>query len=218
MSFLPDPIAAFAVLALLGMLPFLAFVVTSFTKIVVVIGLARNALGVNQAPPSTVINGLAVILSVYIMAPVAVAAYGMAEPNISHDRPISFEVVTKVVVAAKEPFQNFLKQHVNRREQEFFVKSARSLWPKAQADAIKADDMMVLIPAFTVSELTAAFQIGLVIYLAFVVVDFVVAAVLLSLGMSMISPTTVSVPFKLMLFVGLDGWAKLIHGLVLTYR
>ncbi len=217
-GFLPDPLTAFAILALLGTLPFIAFVVTSFTKIVVVLGLCRQALGVQQMPPTTVLNGLAVILSAYIMAPVGNAAYSVALPYLSNGHQLSFDVVEHVGEGAKAPFTDFLKRHADPRERKFFVKTAQSLWPKAEADAVKDDDLMVLIPAFTVSELTAAFQIGLILYLAFVVVDFVVAAVLLSLGMSMISPTTVSIPFKLLLFVSLDGWGKLIHGLVLTYR
>ena len=96
--------------------------------------------------------------------------------------------------------------------------SATSVWPKARAQALRSDDLIVLVPSFTLSELTRAFQIGFVIYMVFVVVDLIVATILLALGMSMISPTTISLPFKLLLFVMLDGWARLIHGLVLSYR
>ena len=93
-----------------------------------------------------------------------------------------------------------------------------SIWPKERAATLQADDFMVLVPSFTLSELTRAFQIGFVIYLVFVVVDLIVATVLLALGMSMIAPTTISLPFKLLLFVILDGWSRLIHGLVLSYQ
>jgi type III secretion protein R len=98
------------------------------------------------------------------------------------------------------------------------VKSATRLWPAEQARDLREDDLMVLVPAFTVSELTAAFKIGFIIYLAFVIIDLVVANVLVALGMIMFSPTVVSVPLKLLLFVLIDGWAKLVHGLILTYR
>ena len=98
------------------------------------------------------------------------------------------------------------------------MQSAGKLWPEEQAKALQSDDLMVLVPAFTVSELTAAFKIGFIVYLAFVIIDLVVANVLVALGMMMFSPTVVAVPLKLLLFVLLDGWAKLIHGLILTYR
>jgi type III secretion protein R len=124
----------------------------------------------------------------------------------------------RIVSDAREPLRAFLSKHARPRERDFFVKSAQQLWPAEQAQALRSDDLMVLVPAFTVSELTAAFTIGFLLYLAFVVIDLVVANVLVALGMMMFSPTVVSVPLKLLLFVLLDGWSKLIHGLILTYR
>jgi type III secretion protein R len=126
--------------------------------------------------------------------------------------------IMAVFDAAKVPVKAFLVKHTQERERQFFLKSAASIWPQARAERLMADDFMVLVPSFTLSELTRAFQIGFVIYLVFVVVDLIVATVLLALGMSMISPTTISLPFKLLLFVMLDGWTRLIHGLVLSYR
>jgi type III secretion protein R len=119
--------------------------------------------------------------------------------------------------AGKEPLRKFLIQHSNDAERAFFLRSAQRLLPPASRNQISVDDFIVVVPAFTVSELTAAFQIGFLIYLPFLIIDLVVSNILLALGMMMMSPTTVSLPFKLLLFVLIDGWAKLVHGLVLTY-
>lgn len=216
-NLLPDPLSVFLVLASIGVLPFLALVVTSFTKIVVVLNLVRNALGVQQVPPTMVINALAMILSAYIMAPIGSKAVQAVRDQVGQKTP-TVEVIRTIGGAIEQPFVEFMTKHSNVRERKFFVKSAQALWPKEMADQLRENDLFVLIPAFTVTELMEAFQIGFVIYLAFIVVDFVVATVLLSLNMSMISPTVVSVPFKLLLFLALDGWPKLVHNLILTYR
>ncbi|QQP98917.1 hypothetical protein JHW38_15670 [Lysobacter enzymogenes] len=119
--------------------------------------------------------------------------------------------------AGKEPLRKFLIKHSSDAERAFFLRSAQRLLPPNARGDISVDDFIVVIPAFTVSELTAAFQIGFLIFLPFLIIDLVVSNILLSLGMMMLSPTTVSLPFKLLLFVLIGGWAKLVHGLVLTY-
>lgn len=348
----------------LALAPFVAVMVTSFTKIVVVLSLLRNALGLQQVPPNVVINGLAIVLSIYVMYPVILdttaavnglppvtqqvspaapgAPQGVAAPRTATPTPPATAVAaavspetaaaaraalpaqaaaapvspaaadaeaaeaqaqaaaastatrgplfanvqgtpgaaipgastpgaaasgatqanatqagstpldptstaarTRVVVpgnapplrdlsltgggkldlnrlmvmfdAGKEPLRKFLIQHSNGAERAFFLRSAQRLLPPASRNEIQAQDFIVVIPAFTVSELTAAFQIGFLIYLPFLIIDLVVSNILLALGMMMMSPTTVSLPFKLLLFVLIDGWAKLVHGLVLTY-
>jgi len=123
-----------------------------------------------------------------------------------------------IVDAGVPPIKAFLQKHTQERERNFFLKSATNIWPSGRAQNLQADDLTVLVPSFTLTELTKAFQIGFVVYIVFVIVDLLVANVLLALGMQMISPTTISVPFKLLLFVMLDGWAVLIHGLVLSYH
>jgi type III secretion protein R len=213
-----DPVVVIVTMGLLALAPFMAIMVTSFTKIVIVLGLVRNALGLQQVPPNLVLNGLAMVLSMYIMAPVASQISQVAEQHMSGGSELKSKVLFDIIAGAREPLRAFLGKHVQAREREFFVKSAAKIWPAEQAKSLQSDDLMVLVPAFTVSELTAAFKIGFVIYLAFVVIDLVVASVLVSLGMMMFSPTVVSIPLKLLLFVLLDGWAKLIHGLILTYR
>jgi type III secretion protein R len=126
--------------------------------------------------------------------------------------------MSSVAEAVKEPLKEFLNKNITEREKLFFLKSAKSIWPPERAAQLKEDDLIILVPSFTVSELTKAFQIGFVIYLAFVAVDLIIANILLAMGMSMISPTMISVPFKLLLFVVLDGWTQLIHSLVLSYK
>jgi len=311
----------------LALAPFVAVMVTSFTKIVVVLSLLRNALGLQQVPPNVVINGLAIVLSIYVMYPVildvnaAVQARLEGRPPpasvqrqidaraqqqaVREGRPINVrpaaeaptaapdaapaptspaaadalaaeaqaqgtpeavdpmfaavrggssndpradetdaqprglaETVTGggsggapaaasgsfdtnrmllMIDAGKEPLRTFLIQHSSDSERAFFLRSVQRMLPPERRDGLTPDDFIVIVPAFTVSELTAAFQIGFLIFLPFLIIDLVVANILLALGMMMLSPTTVSLPFKLLLFVLIDGWAKLVHGLVLTY-
>jgi type III secretion protein R len=208
-----------ALLAALGIAPFAALMVTSYTKLVVVFGLLRSALGIQQVPPNIVLNGIALILSVYIMAPVGMdIGDNLKQQNFSVGSQMNVQDVLQLFDAAAPPLKAFMMQHTQERERSFFVRSATSVWPAARAKNLQPDDLLVLVPSFTLSELMKAFQIGFVLYLVFVVVDLVVANVLLALGMQMIAPTTISVPFKLLLFVTLDGWSVLIHGLILSYR
>lgn len=213
----PDPVVIVLTLGLLALAPFLAIMVTSFAKIVIVLSLVRNALGLQQIPPNLVLSGLALVLSIYIMAPLVSQIMQAAERPLAGGQ-VQAKALLDVVGTAREPLRSFLSKHAQPREREFFVQSAAKLWPAEQAQSLKQDDLLVLVPAFTVSELTAAFKIGFVVYLAFVVIDLVVASVLVALGMIMFSPTVVSVPLKLLLFVLLNGWEKLIHGLILTYQ
>jgi type III secretory pathway component EscR len=325
----------------LALAPFVAVMVTSFTKIVVVLSLLRNALGLQQVPPNVVINGLAIVLSIYVMYPVILdthaainarmagqppppavqaqvearaqaraaraaakgpkapaqpapapqpgasaqqapaepppaspaaadalraeaqaraggtqmpgatptapkrgplfanvrngtetteaapqeqetpaqtaAAPPDAQPPLATDGRMDTARLFALIEAGKEPLRGFLIHHSRDAERAFFLRSAQRLLPAERRDELDVDDFIVIVPAFTVSELTAAFQIGFLIFLPFLIIDLVVANILLALGMMMLSPTTVSLPFKLLLFVLIDGWAKLVHGLVLTY-
>ena len=220
-----DPISLFLVLLAMSVLPFAAMVVSSYTKIVVVLGLLRNAMGVQQTPPNMVLNGIALILSVYIMAPVlleASDAMGLG-PAATTTAPgatpqTNAQLVLQAGDAIREPFRKFLDKHADEREKQFFLRSAGAIWPPETAAQLKKTDLLVLAPAFLLTELSAAFRIGFLLYLAFIVVDLVIANVLLAMGLSQVTPTNVAIPFKLLLFVMLDGWSKLVHGLVLTYR
>ena len=211
------PASALITVVLLALAPFVAVMVTSFTKLVVVLSLLRNAMGLQQVPPNVVMNGLALILSIYVMYPV-----GVQMQESLRDLPPTGKASTSQMLAAadaaKEPLREFLVKHSRPLERAFFLKTAqRSLKPE-QAEALTDRDFLVIVPAFTVSELTVAFEIGFLIFLPFLVIDLVISNILMAMGMQMLSPTTVSLPFKLLLFVLIDGWVKLTHGLVLTYQ
>ncbi len=210
-----DPYSLIVLLAGLSLAPFVVVMATSYVKLVVVFSLIRNALGIQQIPPNMVINGLAVILSVYIMAPVGFQMYDalQASPLDKVDIPN----LQRAAPAVVEPLRSFLAKHSTERERQFFLKSARKMWPKERAETLGERDMLVLIPSFAVGELTSAFQIGFILYLPFIVIDLVISNILMAMGMMMVSPMTISLPFKLLLFVLLDGWTKLTHGLVLGY-
>ena len=212
---LNSPFFLIVTLVLLSLAPFVAMMVTSYVKIVVVLSLIRNALGIQQIPPNIVMNGLAIILSIYIMNPIAQTTFEILQK--SQFNPQDVSSILKAAEQAKEPLKEFLKKHASPRERAFFYKTAQKMWPAERSANLKDDDLMVLIPAFTVSELTSAFQIGFMIFLPFIVVDIIVSNVLLALGMMMVSPMTISLPLKLLLFVVADGWTRLIHALVLSY-
>jgi type III secretion protein R len=206
-------------LAGLALLPFVAMMVTSFAKFVIVLGLLRQALGLQQVPPNMVVNGIALIMTLYVMAPVLMQANDNIRER-ARGGQMSFKKVDDIGTAydaVAVPLREFLLKHSEERDRLFFMRSASKLWPPERAQNLREDDMLVLVPGFTVSELTAAFKTGFILYLAFLLVDLIVANILLALGMSMVSPTIISVPFKLLLFVALDGWARLLQGLVLGY-
>jgi type III secretion protein R len=211
-----DPITVILVLTLLGVAPFFLLMVTSFVKLVIVLGLVRNALGTQQIPPNLVLNGLALIVTMYIMAPIAKKTVTAAvESNFSLQ---NMQELPQFITSVGEPLKQFLYRHTTVNDRTFFLQMARRIWPAEDASNISATDFLILIPAFTVSELTTAFQIGVLLFLPFITVDIVVSNILMALGMMMMSPMTISLPFKLMLFVLVDGWGKLIEGLILTYR
>lgn len=203
----------------LAVAPFIAVMVTSFTKIVVVLSLLRNALGLQQTPPNVVINGMAMVLSIYVMFPVILETSDAISQPVAQatERGITLDAMLDIANEGKEPMREFLLKHSSDTERGFFLRSAQRLLPEERRDEVTARDFIVIVPSFTVSELTAAFQIGVLIFLPFVVIDLIVSNILLALGMMMLPPTVVSLPFKLLLFVLIDGWAQLIHGIVMTY-
>ncbi len=217
MNGLPDPATAAALIIAFGVAPFVVLMMTSYTKLVIVFGLLRMALGLQQTPPNMVLNGLAIILSIHIMAPVGMDISERLQ-NHSFGAPgQAFNDISTVFDEAQTPIKTFLQKHTREREKQFFMKTAQKIWPAERFAELKSDHLWVLVPGFTLSELTRAFQIGFILYLVFVVVDLIIATVLLSLGISMMSPTTISLPFKLLLFVSLDGWTRLIQSLLMSY-
>ena len=204
------------VIVAISLVPFVAMVVTSYAKIVVVLGLLRNALGVQQVPPNMVLNGVAILVSLYVMAPVGMQAMQSMQGQAIAGQPT--QALIQVFSTAREPFRTFLQKHTNEREKRFFIRSANVVWPKDAASSLHENDLIVLAPAFTLTELTDAFKIGFLLYIAFIVIDLIIANVLLAMGLNQVTPTNVAIPFKLLLFVVMDGWSTLIHGLVMTYR
>ena len=234
--FQTDPFALILVLVGLSLLPLVAMVATSYLKIVVVISLIRNALGIQSIPPNMVVNALAVILTFYIMAPVMseswgviaetqkarasapVAAPATAGQGQAGAAPAMLDLSTIDIEKAAEPFKVFLSQHTAARERAFFINTAEMLWGKdGEPAVVDPESFAILLPAFCVSELTKAFQIGFLVYLPFIAIDIIVSNILLAMGMMMVSPVTISLPFKLLLFVMVNGWTLLIQGLVKGY-
>ncbi|MEM8797297.1 MAG: type III secretion system export apparatus subunit SctR [Pseudomonadota bacterium] len=210
-----DPLNLILILAGAALVPFLAVVATSFIKIAVVLLLVRNALGVQQIPPNIALNALAIILSGYIMAPVAVETYNiLTRGNFSFN---NIESVEAAFQAGKVPLVEFLDRHADDRERNFFLKATTELWPEELSEAVTPQSIAVMLPAFTVTQLREAFEIGFLLYLPFIAIDLIVSNILLAMGMMMVSPLTISLPFKLFLFVMVDGWSRLILGLVTTY-
>lgn len=218
------PLVLLVVLAALSLVPFIVMMATSFVKIAVVLSLIRSAMGTQQVPPNTIITGLALILTIYIMVPVGFDVYKSAGSVINQgtNQPLlsqaSIELLTKGVKAGKEPVRDFLLKNVHAEERSLFYNLAKKLRHTEEERAEITDkDFVNLVPAFVISELTEAFQIGFIIFLPFLIIDLVIANILLSLGMFQISPITISLPFKLLLFVLVDGWHVITQGLILGY-
>lgn len=221
--FQTDSFALLALLIGMSLLPFAAMVATSYLKIVVVMQLIRNALGIQSIPPNMVINALALMLTFYIMAPVVNSSWDLLRDGMKDNKP---EVIyqTDLAVRAAEPFRDFLVKQTDERQVAFFTRTAERLWAttdEATGEEVPAvvdpKSFFVLVPAFCVSELTRAFQIGFLVYLPFIAIDIIISNILLAMGMMMVSPVTISLPFKLLLFVLVNGWTLLIQGLVQSY-
>jgi len=218
-----NPLTTLVMLSLLSLLPFLLMMSSSFVKFSVVFSILRSALGLQQVPPPAVTMGLALIMSVYVMSPVAAKVYDSAEPLFTQSTgqdivsPGGAQTVLKLVERARDPMRDFLARHAHARERALFHQMALRMGPPRWKESMKDDDLLVLVPAFTVSELKEAFMIGFLIFLPFLVIDMVVSNILLAMGMHMLSPVTISMPFKLLLFVLIDGWGLLVRGLLSGY-
>jgi type III secretion protein R len=210
-----DPFGLMLLLGVFALLPFIAVVCTSFIKLSVVFLLVRNALGVQQIPPNMALNALAIILSGYIMAPVFIQTYGILTTGTYSVSTV--KGLEQTFEAGKGPITAFLNKHAAERERLFFMEAANTLWPPDVAKSLRPDSLAVVLPAFTVSQLREAFEIGFLLYLPFIAIDLIVSNILLAMGMMMVSPLTISLPFKHFLFVMVDGWSRLILGLVKTY-
>lgn len=257
-SLIYDPMGIIIFLIGLSLAPFVFMMVTSFLKLVIVMNLIRQAMGLQQVPPNIVVNGLAIVLTLYIMAPtLQESIHRVVEANqlleARKQAMNTFELPEKVKAFSsqtstdaqwlaaltlqnnnegrnkveelkailgytKQPITDFIIKHSSNRHRAFFMHIAKRLWPKNYLKDLRETDLIICVPAFILSELSAAFEIGFLIYLPFIIIDLVISNILLAMGMMMVSPMTISLPFKLMLFVLVNGWDKLIEALALTYR
>jgi flagellar biosynthesis protein FliP len=201
---------ALLLLTSLTFLPAALLMMTSFTRIIIVLSLLRQALGTVQAPPNQVLVGLALFLTFFVMAPVFDRIYDAAWKPYSENK-LNF---LQAVEAGAAPLRGFMLKQTRESDLALFVK----LGKLPPIDGPEATPMKVLVPAFIISELKTAFQIGFIVFIPFLIIDMVVSSVLMSMGMMMLSPVLVSLPFKLLLFVLADGWNLLIASLVATFQ
>jgi flagellar biosynthesis protein FliP len=198
-----------ALLTVLSLAPSILVMVTSFTRIVVVLSLLRTAIGTQTAPPNTVMTGLALFLTAFIMAPTFQASYEQGiRPFIANEirEQEAFERATA-------PFKSFMLKHVRAADLELFMDLSRQPRPATP----QATPLQVLVPAFMISELRRAFEIGFLLFIPFLIIDLVVSSILISMGMMMVPPVTVALPFKLIFFVLVDGWRLVAGSLVQSF-
>jgi type III secretion protein R len=212
------PLALVVALALVSLLPFVFMTLTSFVKISTVLQIVRGAVGAQNVPSGAVVMALSAALTLLAMAPVGSRILERATPLWEGKVKDTTSLVTGIVDATRDPMRGFLQANASERERVRFFEVAKKARPEAERADVGTDDFVVLVPAFVTSELYEAFALGFAIYLPFLIIDLVVANVLLALGMQMLSPTQVSLPFKLLLFVAIDGWALLSQALVSGYK
>ncbi len=210
-----DPVSLSILLAILSMVPLLIVSCTAFLKISTVLLFLRNVLGVQQIPPNLAVYGVSLVISIFVMAPT------IREINASFDwsmnQNASAGELLNQVGRAAEPIRKYMDRFSTKAQKEAFYQAAIRAAGTQYASTISRNDFLVLMPAFITSELTSAFEIGFLLALPFVIIDLVVSNILLALGMMMVSPNTIALPLKLLLFISVDGWSRLLHGLVLGY-
>jgi len=211
----PNLLGLIVAVGFIGLLPLAVVTMTGFLKISIVLFLLRNALGVQQMPPNMVLYGIALVLTLYVTTPLISDVTSRLE-----EEQVQLQT-TEDLARAAQLLEDPLKQHLLRfthpQERQFFLDGTNRLWPEQARQNLRDDDLSILVPAFVASELKRAFEIGFLLYLPFLIIDIVVANILMTLGMIMVSPVLISVPLKLFLFVAIDGWSRLMHGLILSY-
>lgn len=196
-------------MTLLGVLPSVLILMTSFTRIIIVLSLLRQAMGTAQTPPNQVLVGIALFLTLFIMSPILDTIYNEALEPVQNEE-ITFQ---EGLARAKAPLQQFMLGQTREKDMVLFMEMSEM----QAVDSVEDIPLTVLVPAFITSELKTAFTIGFLIYIPFIIIDLVVASVLMSMGMMMLSPMMISMPFKLLLFVLVDGWGLVTSSLVATY-
>ncbi len=198
-----------ALITVLSLAPSLLMMVTSFTRIIIVFSFVRSGLGLQQTPPNSVLVGLALFLTFFIMTPTFEQAYDSAIQPLMEEKITEEEALKRVGV----PFHEFMLKHTNENDLQLFVDLAKI----KELESAEKTPFRVLIPAFMISELKRAFEIGFLVFLPFLIIDMVVASILMSMGMMMLPPASISLPFKLIFFVLIDGWYLLAGSLVKSY-
>ncbi|MCB9481288.1 MAG: flagellar type III secretion system pore protein FliP [Desulfobacteraceae bacterium] len=198
-----------ALLTILTLAPAILILMTSFTRIVVVFHFLRQGMGIQTSPPNQVIVGLALFMTFFVMKPVWTDVYENALDPYLNDK-LNYR---EAYFNAEKPLKKFMLANTREKDLALFISSAKEVKPKTKEDV----NILHLIPAFVISELKTAFIIGFMIYIPFIVIDMVVASVLLSMGMMMLPPIMISLPFKLMLFVLVDGWNLLIGSMIKSF-
>lgn len=202
----------FLVLTVLSLAPSILIMLTSFTRIVVVLHFVRQAIGTQTAPPNQVLIGLALFLTLFIMSPV------FTQINETAIKPLDAGEITQeeALKIGQKPLREFMYKETQSKDLALFCDIAQIEYPETEAEYANVP-MSLVIPAFILSELRTAFIIGFVIYIPFIVIDMVVSSILMSMGMMMLPPTTISMPFKILLFILADGWNLVIGNLVKTF-
>lgn len=212
-----DVVSFSLLLALLSFIPMVVVTTTSFLKISLVLMVLRNAIGVQQVPPTLAIYGIALAMSVFVMAP---TVQQVGQRVMAIDTASGTQRTTPLLEHlgdAFTPLRDFMLKTSRPEHRELFLNSARKLWPKEMAQKASTSDALILVPAHVVSELQAGYEIGFLIYIPFVVIDLLISNLLMALGMQQVSPQTITIPLKLLLFTLVDGWAKLLNALALSY-
>lgn len=211
----PAFISTVLAVMMLSFVPFLAVMGTAFTKISIVLMLLRNALGVQQAPSGIVLNSIALTLTIFILVPVGdqiIRDLQRETPNLG-----TWDGAMDTYTIISSAFTEYIVRFTNEKELSFFMDAARMIWPESMHEYIHEDNFFLLLPAHVTSEITRAFQIAFLLFLPFVVIDMVVSNILLAMGAMMVPPMLISLPIKILLFVAVDGWSRLLHSLILSY-
>ena len=210
-----DPLILALFVGALALMPMLLIICTSFLKIVIVLMITRNAIGVQQVPPSMAVNGIALAATLFIMAPVGYEiAEGIKASPVDTSSVINFLQTGREAI---QPLRAFMLRNVDPDVLTHLLENTARLWPAKMAQEVQREDLILLVPAFVLSQLQAGFKIGFLIYIPFIVIDLIVSNLLLALGMQMVSPITISLPLKLLLFVMVSGWSRLLDSLFLSY-
>lgn len=200
---------------LISFLSFAVVSMTSFAKISIVLTILRNAMGMQQSPPNIILYSVALIITVYIMTPTIGSIYTAMERRDFNLE--NFEDYTYAFQLSRDIISDFLLKYTDPRHLTLLHETASKLWSPDTVRQVKESDFIILVPAFSLSEMTAAFRIGFLLYIPFLAVDLAVTCIILAMGVSQVQPMTIATPLKLFLFVSIDGWSKIMNGLILSY-